>query len=62
MGANFLGFNGVCAFSGMRRFRRQQSACGDFVNLENLPAQSLGGAHRGSVACVFIVMSVRARL
>jgi hypothetical protein len=40
MGANFSGFNGVCAFSDMRRTRRQRGACGDFVNLEDLPAQS----------------------
>jgi hypothetical protein len=39
--ANFSGFNGVCAFSGRRRSRRQRGACGDFVNLEDFPAQSL---------------------
>jgi hypothetical protein len=51
---NFLEFNGVCAFSSRRRFRRQRSTCGDFVNLkDNLPAQSLGGAHKGRVACVY---------
>jgi hypothetical protein len=38
MGANFSEFNDVCAFSGRRRFRRQRGACGDFVNLEDLPA------------------------
>jgi hypothetical protein len=40
MRANFSGVNGVCAFSGRRRSRRQRGACGDFVNLEDLPAQS----------------------
>jgi hypothetical protein len=39
-GSEFSGFNGVCAFSGRRRSRRQRDACGDFVNLEDLPAQS----------------------
>ena len=28
-------------------------ACGDFVNLENLPAQSLESAHRGKIACMY---------
>ena len=51
--SEFLEFNGVCAFSGRRRSCRQWSACGDFINLEDLPAQSLGGAHRGRVACVY---------
>jgi hypothetical protein len=41
VGANFSGFNDVYAFSGRRRSRRQQGACGDFVNLEDLSAQSL---------------------
>ena len=50
---NFLKFNGVGAFSGRRRFCRQRSACGDFVNLEDLPAQSLRSAYRGRVACVY---------
>lgn len=36
MEANFLGFNGIYAFSSRRRFRRQRSVCYDFVNLENL--------------------------
>ena len=49
----FLGFNGVCAFSGRRRSRRQRSTCDDFVNLEDLPAQSLEGAYRGRVACMY---------
>ncbi|TVU42105.1 hypothetical protein EJB05_08494 [Eragrostis curvula] len=40
MEANCLGFNGICAFSGRRRGRRQQGASGDFVNLEDLLAQS----------------------
>jgi hypothetical protein len=40
VGANFSGFNGVCAFSGRRHSRRQRGACGDFANLEELPAQS----------------------
>ena len=40
MGANFLGFNDISAFSGRRRGRRQRGASGDFVNLEDLPAQS----------------------
>ncbi|KAF8763050.1 hypothetical protein HU200_008900 [Digitaria exilis] len=29
-----------------------RGACGDFVNLKDLPAQSFGGAYRGRVACV----------
>ena len=40
MGANILRFNGVCEFSGRRRSRRQRGACGDFVNIEDLLAQS----------------------
>jgi hypothetical protein len=40
VGMNFSGFNGVCAFSGRRRSRRQRGAYGDFVSLEDLPAQS----------------------
>jgi hypothetical protein len=39
-GSEFPGFNSVCAFSGRRRFCRQRDACGDFVNLKDLPAQS----------------------
>jgi hypothetical protein len=64
-GANFSGFNGVCAFSG---FRRQRGACGDFVNLEDLLAQSskmlLGVEfacvciHRDECACVVSVSDV----
>jgi len=27
-------------FNGRRRFRQQRGACGDFVNIEDLPAQS----------------------
>ena len=68
MGANFLGFNGVCAFSGRRRSRRQRSACGDFVNLEDYICRlSLSEVlievglraciYRDECACVF-VMSV----
>ena len=29
-----------CALSGRQRSRRQRGVCGDFVNLEDLPAQS----------------------
>ena len=29
-----------CAFSGKRCSRRQRGACGDIVNLEDLPARS----------------------
>ncbi|TVU46182.1 hypothetical protein EJB05_05701 [Eragrostis curvula] len=51
MGANFLGFSGICAFSDRRRGRRQRGASGDFVNLEDLSAQSskmlIGGRRRG---------------
>ena len=72
MGANFLGFNGVCAFNGSRRSRRQRSVCGDFVNLEDLPAQFLrlsfsevligvglrACIHRDECACVFVSVCV----
>ena len=48
---------------GRQRSRRQRSDCDDFVNLEDLPAQSLGDVHRGRVCvCVFIEMNVRACL
>jgi hypothetical protein len=40
MARNLSGFNGVCFFSGRRRSCCQRGACGDFVNLEDLPAQS----------------------
>jgi hypothetical protein len=50
--ANFSGFNNVCAFSGRRRSRRQRDACGDFINLENLPAQSSKMIIRVEFACV----------
>ncbi|CAN6196470.1 unnamed protein product [Urochloa humidicola] len=46
------GFNRRYSFSGRRRARRQRGANGDFVNLEDLPAQSFGAAHRGRVAYV----------
>ena len=49
----FFEFNVVCALNGRRRCRRQRSVYSDFVNLEDLPAQSLGVAHRGRVACVY---------
>jgi hypothetical protein len=59
-GANFSGFNGICAFSGRRRSRRRRGACGDFVNLEDLPVV-FEDAPRGRVCvCVFIGMCVRA--
>jgi hypothetical protein len=63
VGANFSRFNGVCAFSGRRHYRRQRVACGDFVNLEDLPAQSSKMLLGGRVCVrVFIEMSVRALL
>ena len=40
------------SFSGRQCTRRYRGASGGFVNLEDLPAQSLGGAHR--VACVYL--------
>jgi hypothetical protein len=54
VGANFSRFNGVCAFSGRRRSRRQQGACGGFVNLEDLRAC----IHRDKCACVVSVSDV----
>ena len=36
----YSGISRCCAFSDRRRSRRQRGACGDFVNLEDLPAQS----------------------
>jgi hypothetical protein len=53
VGANFSGFNGLCAFSGWRRSRRQRGACGDFVNLEDLPAQSSKILLGIGFACVY---------
>jgi hypothetical protein len=53
VGANFSGFNGVCAFSGSRRSRRQRGACGDFVNLDDLPAQSSKMLLGVGFACVY---------
>jgi hypothetical protein len=59
--------NDVCAFSGKRRSRRQRGACGDFVNLVDLPAQSskmlLGVGlraciHRDECACVVSAFDV----
>jgi len=39
---------------GRQRSRRQRSDCDDFVNLEDLPAQSLGDAHRDNLrACIY---------
>jgi hypothetical protein len=57
---NFPGFNGVCAFSGRRRSRRQRGACGEFVNLEDLPVQSSKMGLRVGFARVFIGISVHA--
>ena len=31
----------------------QQVVCGDFINLEDLPAHSLKGAYRDRIACVY---------
>ena len=39
-GSEFFRILRCCAFSGRRRERRQLGICGDFVNLENLLAQS----------------------
>jgi hypothetical protein len=60
VGVNFSGFNSVCAFSGRRRSRRHRGACGDFVNLEDSPAQFLKMLLGVGFACVFIGMSVGA--
>jgi hypothetical protein len=54
-GFDFPEFNGVCAFIGRPRSRRQQDDCGDFVNLEDLSAQS----SKILLGSVFIWMSVR---
>ena len=40
-GSEYSGISRRCALSGRQRYRRQRDACGDFVNLENLPTQSL---------------------
>jgi hypothetical protein len=67
VGANFSGFNGVCAFSGRRSSRRQRGACGDFINLKDLSAQSskmlLGVGlraciHRDECVCVVSAFNV----
>ncbi|KAL6598793.1 hypothetical protein ACP70R_046053 [Stipagrostis hirtigluma subsp. patula] len=39
-GSEFSRIYRHCAFSGRRRARRQRGASGDFVNIEDLPAQS----------------------
>jgi hypothetical protein len=52
-GSDFSGFNGVCAFSGRRRSRRRRGACGDFVNLEDLPVQSSKMLLGVGFACVY---------
>jgi hypothetical protein len=39
--------------SGRRRSRRQRCVCGDFVNLEDLPAQSSKMLLRVGFACVY---------
>jgi hypothetical protein len=44
------GFNPYYSFSGKRRACRQRDARIKFINLEDLPAQSFGGAHRGTIA------------
>jgi hypothetical protein len=54
----FSGFNGVCGFSGGRRSRRQRGVCGDFVDIEDLPAQSSKMFVGVGFTCVFIGMSV----
>ena len=41
------------SFSGRRRVRRQRGICGDFVVLMHLPVKSIGGVHRGRVACAY---------
>jgi len=38
--------------SDRRRAHRLRSASGDFSHFEDLPARSIGGAHRGRVTCV----------
>ena len=60
MGANFLGFNGICVFSDRRRSRRQRSVCGDFINLEELPigVGLRAYIHRDECACVFVSVCV----
>ena len=54
-----LGFR-WCSFGGRRRSHRLRGACGDFVKSQDaMPAQSLGGVHRGRM-CIraFIGVSV----
>jgi hypothetical protein len=53
VGENFSGFNGIFAFSGRRHSRRQRGACGDFVNLEDLLAQSSKMLLGVGFACVY---------
>ena len=49
-----------CAFNGRRHFRRQRDVCGDFVNLEDLLAQSSKMLIRVGFAYVCLWVSVRA--
>jgi len=53
MEANVPGFNSVCAFSGRRCSRRQQGAYVDFVNIEDLLAQSSKMLIWVGFACVY---------
>ena len=46
-------FNRRYSFSDRRHVRRQRDAYGDFINLENLSAQSLGVVV-GVILCVYI--------
>lgn len=54
MGANFSGFNGIVLS------RVGRDARGDFVNLQDLPAQSSKMLIDIGFTCVFIGVSVRA--
>lgn len=55
MRVNFSGINNICVFGGKRCSHREQDACSDFVNFDDLPARSSKMLLEGRV-CAYVHM------